>query len=206
MQDFMRQHQQEVASRMKERYDQGRKPLELQAEDLVLLSTRSHQLFLGSRKHQHRRVGPYVVVRKVQDNAYELTGLPPGVPTTQNVRFLTKYELTPPPFATSPERAAAGPVEIDGTWEWEVEAIEGFRPQHNGNRYLVKWVDTLQRQWLPIDHLVNCREALLEYFASRDEDPPQEVRELEQGEQEISDGGSDPASPAPQTDPRMRTD
>ena len=148
VQEFMRQHQQEVANRMKERYDQGRKPLELQPGELVLLSTRSHHLLLGSRKHQHRRVGPYVVVRKVQENAYELTGLPPGVPTTQNVRFLSKYELTPPAFSSSPERAASGPAQVDGEWEWEVEAIEDFRVQRNGNKYLVKWVDTRQRQWL----------------------------------------------------------
>ena len=178
VQEFMRQHQQEVANRMKERYDQGRRPLELQPGDLVLLSTRSHHLLLGSRKHQHRRVGPYVVARKIQENAYELTGLPPGVPTTQNVRFLSKYELTPPAFSSSPERAALGPAQVDGEWEWEVEAIEDFRVQRNGNKYLVKWVDTPQRQWLSIDHLTNCREALLEYFASRGEDPPQEVQQM----------------------------
>ena len=123
-------------------------------------------------------MGPYVVVRKVQDNAYELAGLPAGVPTTQNVRYLYKYELSPPEFGSRPEGAPTGPELHDGEWEWEVEAIEDFKSGRRGNRYLVKWADSPQRQWLPIGHLTHCKEALRDFFARRGEDPPLEVQQL----------------------------
>ena len=47
---FVRRHQRQVAARMKERYDEGRKPLELQPGDLVLLSTKSHHLLSWDSK------------------------------------------------------------------------------------------------------------------------------------------------------------
>ena len=43
--DFIRDHQEVVARRMKARYDQNRSSLDLQPEDLVLLSTKSHRSF-----------------------------------------------------------------------------------------------------------------------------------------------------------------
>ena len=84
---FIRDHQQEVAQRMKMRYDKGRSILELQAGDLVLVSTKSHRLLEGHRKHRQRFVGPYVVHSKINDNAYKLSGLPPGMPTDSECRI-----------------------------------------------------------------------------------------------------------------------
>ena len=56
--EFVRQNQQLVAARMKERYDQGRKPAALQPGDLVLLSTKSHHLLEGSTKTSATPGGP----------------------------------------------------------------------------------------------------------------------------------------------------
>ena len=93
--NFVQTRQKEIAARMKERYDQHRKVLDLVPGNLVLLSTKSHHLLEGFRKQQERFVGPYIVKKKVYPNAYRLMGLPAGVPTTQNVRFLIKFHCSP---------------------------------------------------------------------------------------------------------------
>ena len=77
---FIRQRQEEVAARMKERFDRVRRVLIFQPGDLVLLSTKSHPRLEGNRKQGRIRVGPYVIKAQRNANAYELEGLPTGIP------------------------------------------------------------------------------------------------------------------------------
>ena len=93
--NFVRQRQEQVAARMKERVDRARRVLIFQPGDLVLLSTKSHPRLEGNRKQGRIRVGPFAVKRQVNPNAYELEGLPPDLPRTQNITFLTPYHPYP---------------------------------------------------------------------------------------------------------------
>ena len=96
---------------MKRRYDKGHKPLMANPGDLVLLSVRSHPAFGEARKLRLKYTGPYVVKRRIHPNAYELEGLPPAVPPTQNVSHLRLFFPSPPKFSTRPHPAtAAGPT------------------------------------------------------------------------------------------------
>ena len=112
---------------MKERADCAQRALVFHEGDLVLLSTKSHPQLAGARKQGRIRVGPFVVKRRVNPNAYALEGLPPGLPTTQNVSFLTPYHASPTRFEDRPGEAANEPELVDGELEWEVERVEGFR-------------------------------------------------------------------------------
>ena len=118
--NFVQRRQKEIAARMKERYDQNRKPLDLQPGDLVLLSTKSHHLLEGYRKQQERFVGPYVVKERVHPNAYKLHGLPEGVPPTQNVR--SSRSIPPPPKSlqrvqnTTPRHLNSSKDNTSGRW------------------------------------------------------------------------------------------
>ena len=70
--DFVKGNLQTAAYKMKRRYDAKHKSLDLQPGDQVLLSVKSHPAFGEVRKLRMRFTGPYVVKRKVHQNAYEL--------------------------------------------------------------------------------------------------------------------------------------
>ena len=161
--EFIREHQLTVASDMKRRYDKGRKPMHLEPGDLVLLSVASHAALGGIRKHRERYVGPYIVESRIHDNAYALKGLPPGVPTTQNVQYLRLFLPSPLKFASRPHPEYAKPLDVDGQTEWEVEKIVGHKEYQQTYRYRVKWKDTPQEQWLGERSLIHCKELLRTY-------------------------------------------
>ena len=147
----------------KKAYDKNRKAVHFNLGDLVLLSTNSHAALSGIRKHRERFVGPYLIAGKVHDNAYRLKGLPPGVPPTQNVRYLRTFRPNMAKFASRPSPEYAAPVDVEGHVEWEVEAIVGHRQLRHGYKYRVKWKDTPQEQWLPSNALRHCRRLVREY-------------------------------------------
>ena len=160
-------NQKAADEKAKERYDKNRKAVHFEVGSLVLLSTSSHAALTGVRKHRERFVGPYLVEGAVHPNAYKLKGLPPGVPTTQNVRYLRAFKPSPSRFLSRPTPEYATPVEVDGHWEWEVEAIVGHRQLRQGFKYRVKWKDTPQEQWLPASALRHCRHLLTDYHRAR---------------------------------------
>ena len=162
---FIRLREEQVAARMKERVDRARRVLTFHPGDQVLLSTKSHPRLAGARKQGRIRVGPFVVKKQVNPNAYELEGLPPDLPTTQNISFLSPYHSTPARFEDRPGERANEPEEVEGEMEWEVERVEDFRQQRNGRRkYLVKWAGTPQTQWLPEGEMRHCTRAVRDYF------------------------------------------
>ena len=133
----------------------------------MLLSTKSHHLLEGFRKQQERFVGPYVVKEKVHPNAYRLAGLPAGVPTTQNVRFLIKFHRSPEQFSSRPDPDSSAPELIEGQYEWEVEGIVDHRDTRAGMMYLVKWKGFARKQWLGQENMENSKDLLREYHQRR---------------------------------------
>ena len=177
---------------MKSRYDQNRKSLELNEGDLVLVSTKSHRLLEGHRKHRQKHVGPYPVVKKINDNAYQLSGLPPGMPSTQNVQYLTLFNPSPSKFRTRPTPEVNLPEVIDGELEWEVENILDDKSTRGNFRYLIKWANTPQKQWLPLRSLNNCCKILRQYYEKADREIPPQVEDfLKTHENEESDESSE---------------
>ena len=185
--EFIKSHQEEVAQRMKTRYDENRQPLEFKEGDMVLLSTKSHRLLEGHRKHRQRRVGPYLIEKKINENAYKLAGLPPGVPSTQNVQYLTPFHSSPPKFKTRPTPQANLPEIIDGEPEWEVEDILDDKVTRSNVKFLIKWANTPQKQWLSIDCLNNCCEILRRYYAKNNKEMPPLVEEFLKENDKIGD-------------------
>ena len=132
----------------------------------------------GHRKHRQKHVGPYIVEKKINDNAYKLVGLPPGMPTTQNVQYLTLFNPSPHKFRARPTPEANLPDIIDGVPEWEVEEILGDRGTRENYRFLVKWANTPQKQWLPLRCLNNCCEVLRQYYEKNQQEIPPKVQEF----------------------------
>ena len=165
--DIIRRHQQKKADASKAWYDERRRPLLLQPGDLVLLSVRSHvPIDEVIKKQSDRYQGPYVVDCKIHDNAYRLRGLPPHLPKTQNVEFLRLFKPSPARFEGRPGFEVALPVMVEGSVEWEVEAVLGCRRTRTGKRYLVKWKDSPLTQWLREEQLEHCQDLIQEYHAA----------------------------------------
>ena len=131
--------------------------------DSVLLATRNLPIKLpGSRKLKPLWVGPYPVVRRVGENAYELK-LPDALASLHpvfNVSVLKGYagSVIPPP----------DPVELDTGPEFEVDAI--LRHRRVGRRrsrleYLVSFLgyDSSHNEWLPAVNLANASRLLNAY-------------------------------------------
>ena len=145
---FVRVHLQRAADIMKRRYDRRHPTLVLDPGDLVMVSGKAHPHLGDRRKYRPRYYGPYPVVRRVNHNAYELSGLPTRVPAVQNVEYLRLFYPTPARFASRPDAQYARPVDCGDHHEWEVEAIDQHRQTAHGIRYLIKWVGSDDRTWL----------------------------------------------------------
>ena len=152
---------------MKKRYDSHRRKFHAEPGDLVLLSTKSLAGSGEFSKLKMRYTGPYPVKRQVHAGAYELEGLPQGVPPTQNVAFLRLFHPTPARFGTRPAPAqAVGPVsDFRDHLEWEVARISAHKEVRGANHYLVHWKDHDEPTWLRLPQLQNCAELLREYQA-----------------------------------------
>ena len=149
---------------MKRRYDVGRRPFKGEPGDLVLLSIKSHPDFGEARKLRLRFTGPYVIVKKIHDNAFQLDGLPPSVPPTQNVEYLRLYYPSPERFKTRPNLPKApGPIQYRDHHEWEVESITGDQIVNGQRRYWIKWRDHEKQSLLRLAQLRHCAELLREY-------------------------------------------
>ena len=183
--DFIRQNQEKVAQRMKTRYDRNRRSLDLQPGDYVLLSAKSHRLFAEHRRHQQRFAGPYIVQSKISDNAYRLSGLPSGVPRTQNVRFLRLFRPSPRKFQTRPTPDITPDVH-SGEPHYEVEEILRDRGTRGRLSYLVKWANVPGQQWLPLRCMTHCGDLLREYYTNNLRELPAVVSAfLEQSAREV---------------------
>ena len=80
----------------------------------------------GAPKLHCAYYGPYVITKRVNDNAYKLQGLPEGVHPTQNVSEQRLYVESPVRFRLRPTPPFPQPIFINGREEWEVDSIIGY--------------------------------------------------------------------------------
>ena len=175
--EFMRSNQKRCAERMKERFDRNRQDLSLSPGDLVLVSGKTHPQLRPYRKQTERWYGPYVVKKKVNENAYAIAELPVGTPETQHSSFLSKYNESPSRFPNRPAITVNVPELKDGEWEWEVDRIEGDKLDRRGVwKFLVFWVGYPRPEWKPLEELSNCKELLRDYFFQKGGEIPPALR------------------------------
>ena len=174
---FVRDNQLRCAERMKDRYDQHRQNLELSPGDLVLVSAKTHPLLRQYRKQAEKWYGPYVVKKKVSDNAYAIADLPVGTPERQHSGFLSKYKASPSRFPNRPPLSVNLPELKDGEWEWEVEKIEDMKVDRRGvTKFLVYWIGYPKPEWKSLEELNHCKEVLKDYFDRTAEEIPPNVQ------------------------------
>jgi transposase InsO family protein len=146
-------------------YNQKRtQALEYNPGDKVYLDASDIQTTRPSKKLSHRHLGPFMIERKVGNNAYRLQ-LPQSMKRLHPVFNVVKLtpalpdpidgrHLPPPPL----------PEIIDGEEEWVVEEILDSRMMNRKLRYLMKWKDfgAEHNSWEPWDN-VHAPELVTEF-------------------------------------------
>ena len=176
------------------------------------------------RKHFMAWKGPFVVVKEIAPDAFELAGMEAGVPTAYHRSKLRRYlrqdegqqRLSPSP----------APLKIiDGMVEYEVGNVIDHREVRGKRQYLLQWKGTPETSWEWEINLSGCLELLKQYLQTIGEGgrvlPPELTSEEPAGRsgppgQDPQDLGGSPAgsarsptpprsAPTPSTGTRRRT-
>ena len=140
----------------------------------VWLNTKNIKTTRPSKKLDHKRMGPFRIVKKVSDSAFRLE-LP------RSMRFLHPVFhaslLTPHRTNTIPNRSQPPPppVELDGEDEYEVSAILDSRRRYGKLEYLVRWAgyeSTSESQsWEPVEFVINAEDLVTQFHARYPQKP-----------------------------------
>lgn len=158
----------------KDHYDKKRTEApSFEKGDLVLLDQRNLKTVRDSKKLDHRKVGPFKVLKRVGNNAYKLklTNRMKGLSPVFNVNLLEAYhpdtidgrtQPPPPPVVISEEDI-----------EFEVQKIIKHRPfgKNKVIQYLVKWkgLGPAEEEWRSLADLKNSPLVLEAYWEKHPE-------------------------------------
>lgn len=163
----------EVAQQRQAHYaDQHRRPASFAVGDRVMLATKHIQL-LGDAKRTRKLtspfIGPYLVKRVINDNAYELQ-LPATlrIHPTINISQLKAYHDGSDAFPFRPQpHSRPEPVsnEDNGAPSYDVERILDKRSSRRRTQYLVLWkgYPLEEATWEPLAHLAGSSAAIADY-------------------------------------------
>ena len=127
----------------------------------VLLSTKNLRLKLP-RKLQDQYVGPFEVLKRVGPTAYKLDlSHSSALKTIHPVFHISLLR----DFEDNGLRQQPPPVEVEGQYEYQIEAIVGHRTFWGQPQYYVSFVgyDASENVWLAEEQLSNAKELLSEY-------------------------------------------
>jgi hypothetical protein len=144
-------------------YNKHHKPMEYNAGDMVMLSSKNISLARPNKKLSHKFLGPFQVKEPVGSQAYKLI-LPKSFGRTHPVFHVSLLE----PYRRRPGEEQAvppPPILIEDENEWEVEAILDERLRRGKRQFLVRWVGypPSEDSWQPEEDLENAQGAMTEF-------------------------------------------
>lgn len=166
-------------------YNRHRQPVpEIKVGDKVWLDARNLRTERPSKKLDHRRFGPYEVIKKISSHVYQLR-----LPKTMKIHpvfhvvLLTPYKEDPiverhPP--TPPE-----PEVVDDVPRWEVDEIIDSRIRRRGRwskfEYLVHWhgYPMEERSWEPAETITEDVPDLVREFHQKHPSAPRKISNIE---------------------------
>ncbi|KAF7785180.1 hypothetical protein Agabi119p4_1345 [Agaricus bisporus var. burnettii] len=134
--------------------------------DKVWLETTNIHSNRPTRKLDHKRYGPFEILKQIGDRSYKLK-LPDtwAIHNVFHTSLLTK--VRDPEFDSQKKPTPPPPDIINEEEEYEVEEIRGHRRRGRGIQFLVHWkgYGNEDDSWIPQSSLENAEEALSEYRA-----------------------------------------
>ena len=173
------------AQRQQQDYaNKKRRELQFQVGDMVMLSTENIPQ-PGCRKFKHKYLGPYEVLKRVNDVAYKIK-----LPPTLRIHPVFHVSLLKPYRADSFQRPTQiwDPIEGPDGPEYEVEALLACRGPPDSREYLVHWKGKTAEEatWEPRDNLAHCGHLLRQFHASLRNNPQLHISDSDSPEGEGS--------------------
>ena len=153
------------------------------------------------RKHFMAWKGPYVVVKEIAPDAYELAGTVKGVPTVYHRSKLRRYNRHDP---DQPRLSPAPtPLKFVGDMvEYEVSDVLDHRDARGRRQYLLQWKGTPDSSWEWEENLSGCLDLLKAYLRKIGEPGrvlPSGLTSEEAPGTSTQDAGTSPSAPPPRT-------
>jgi Integrase zinc binding domain/Integrase core domain/Chromo (CHRromatin Organisation MOdifier) domain len=152
--------------------------------DRVILLSRYIRLRRASKKLADKYLGPFSIIKKFGQNAYQLNLLKSysRIHSTFHISLLEPYRIRE-------GRGPPEPIEIDNEEEWEVDHVLDARGSHSSREFLIRWkgCTTEEDSWQPAEDLANAQEAIQEFYKDREGAPEakkhtRERRESQKGQ------------------------
>jgi hypothetical protein len=127
---------------------------------MVWLSTKNLVLEETRKKLMPRRVGPFLVKRKVGSAAYELS-----LPSHWRIHPTFHESLLTLAVPSDDHPSCPEPIEVDDQQEYEVDFIQAKRKRGRGVQYLVRWKDYPPEEdtWVALTNLKNAPDAIRDF-------------------------------------------
>eukprot|EP00079_Xenopus_tropicalis_P034016 XP_017947787.1 PREDICTED: chromodomain Y-like protein [Xenopus tropicalis] len=164
-----------------------RKDPEFQVGDLVWLSTRHIKLHCPSKKLGQKFLGPFPIIQQINDVAFKLK-----LPASYKIHPVFHSALLKPVTKNSfPGRTIVppSPVVVEGSEEFEVEAILDSRINRGRLQYLVQWkgYPPEENSWEPMSNIHAPQLTRLFHNDHPDKPTPSRVRRSRVGEGQCRD-------------------
>jgi hypothetical protein len=160
---YMKKELEFVAERMTKYANskRSRGPI-LERGDMVYLLRRNILTKRPNEKLDHKKLGPFPVLRNIKDTSYELK-----LPESMKIHPVFHVSLLEP--ADKDTIVITPEIEINEP-EYTAEAILDKSIINGETKYLVKWKNypDSENTWEPIKHLENCQPLVRRYHQTRD--------------------------------------
>ncbi|KAG6616287.1 Retrovirus Polyprotein [Phytophthora cinnamomi] len=156
----------QAQERMRDVYDRNRVEQVFEVGDKVYLSTQNldpkHSGLPNSTKFGPKWIGPYTVVRKIHNHAYELN-------IQAGKKLYPVFKTASLKVYKEPTRLSRPSIVIlaDGSIGQVVEGLRGERTHKRRTQYLVEWVGEEKQTWEPIENLSQVPDLIAEFEAAR---------------------------------------
>lgn len=153
----------------------SRIPHDFKVNDKVWLLSKNVETSRPTSKLDHRRLGPFKIIEKINAVAYKLQ-LPASVKIHPvfHVSLLEPYHENRIPGRIMPVPPT---IKVQGAEEYEVSKVLDSRIRHGKLEYLVDWKGYTpdERSWEPAEHLANAK-VLVKQFHNKYPSKPRAVQ------------------------------